>query len=262
MLIIGSSLYDERNFSNELTKDFQLIFLDHRGFVAPNVLEKVEKHYELDVILNDIALAAKKLNLQKFIICGHSGHAFLALEYAKEHQDQVIGVVLIGAAPSNSDARRQVCYEFFMNHASADRKDKFFRDWSTVEERIALTPEKRFAIMCLAAGAQSWYDYNFDASFMWDGVYTNMPIIDHLWGVAFRDIDITDGLKNFNLPVFLGLGGHDYLTGLPQLWNDLLEKFQNIDVHVFEKSGHNPHYEEPTSFNKTLLDWKHKIYSR
>ncbi len=259
MLIIGSSLYDERNFSPELVKEFQLIFLDHRGFVKPNSDENLSKHFGLDVILNDIEVVRKHLNLEKFIICGHSGHAFMALEYAKAHRDNVIGVVLIGTAPSNSDARRAECFEYFTKHASPERKEKFFREWSTVEERIAKSPESRFAIMCLAAGAQSWYDYNFDAAPMWQDVYTNMPVIDHLWGIVFRDIDITAGLSDFETPVLLTLGKHDYLTGLPHLWNDVTTKFKNIQVHVFQESGHNPHFEEPAHFNEMIIRWKLKL---
>jgi proline iminopeptidase len=259
MLIIGSSLYDQRNYSKELEKEFQLIFLDHRGFVKPTSEENLIKNFGLEVILKDIELVRKHLNLEKFIICGHSGHSFMALEYAKQHRDKVLGVVLIGAAPSNSDARRTECFEYFTKHASPERREKFFKEWSTVEGRIAQSPESRFAIMVLASGAQSWYDYNFDATPMWQDVYTNMPVIDHLWGVVFRDIDITTGLSDFETPVLLALGEHDYLTGLPHLWNDVKSKFNDIQIQVFKESGHNPHYEEAARFNEALIEWNRNV---
>ncbi len=80
-------------------------------------------------------------------------------------------------------------------------------------------------------------------------------MFDYVWGVVFRDIDITKGLDIFDKPVFLGLGRYDFLVAPPYTWNPIRPKFKNITVRIFEKSGHTPQYEEPELFDAELLHW-------
>ena len=121
--------------------------------------------------------------------------------------------------------------------------------------KIEAEPERRFVHYCLCAGAQGWFDHTFDAAALWDGLITNMQMFDYVRGRVFRDIDITRGLKNFDKPVFLALGRYDYLTGPPELWNNIKPHFRNLTETIFEQSAHCPQYEQPEEFNKALLRW-------
>ncbi len=53
---------------------------------------------------------------------------------------------------------------------------------------------------------------------MWDGVYTNMQIIDFLWGEAFAKLNLIKHLKDTNKPVFIGIGKYDILVAPTTLW--------------------------------------------
>jgi proline iminopeptidase len=86
-------------------------------------------------------------------------------------------------------------------------------------------------------------------------VYTNLPILDHLWGVLFRDIDITAGLERLTSPVLVLLGRHDYLMGPPQLWERVRPAFRHLTLRVLEQSGHTPQLEAPAQFDHDLLEW-------
>lgn len=259
-LIIGSHLYDQRVFSDQLANHLKMIFVDHRGFVRPPSDNIENSSFDLDVLINDIEIIRQKLKLEKFIIVGHSGHAFLALEYAKKYPDNITAVVMVASAPSNSDERRQLSGLYFEDKASDERKESFTHNMISLPEKIAADPEKRFVSYLLSAGAQSWYDYNFDATFLWQDIYTNMQMIDYVWGVVFRDIDITRDLENLDKPVFLALGRYDFLTGPPELWNSFETHFKNITVKIFEKSSHCPQYEEKKLFNQELLGWLSQVY--
>lgn len=254
-LVIGSSVYYPRTFLGTIRQQLQLIFVDHRGFVPPPSGRWQDDDFTLDVLLNDIETIRKALKLERFVVIGHSGHAFLALEYAKRFPQQVSQVVMIGASPDYSAATTQVRWDYFANEATPERKTAFERSMIQLPERIAADPDRRFVQMCLCAGPASWYDYRFDATPLWEGVYTNMQVIDYVWGVVFRDIDITVGLDRLNIPVFLALGRYDYLTGLPFLWNDVKTRFVDLTIAVFEQSAHTPQLEESDVFNRALLDW-------
>ncbi len=254
-LVVGSSLYDERVFSPELRKYLRFVFTDHRGFVPPGQTTPDHSAYDLPVLVNDVEKIRRQLELDKVIICGHSGHAFMALEYAKTYPSNVAGVVLTGCGPSNSDERRQASFDYFEQTASAERKALFGQRMNNLEKMIHDAPEKRFISYCLCSSPQGWYDLLFDPSPLWDGLYTNMQMIDYVWGEVFRDIDIIKGLHTLDKPVFLALGRYDYLTGPPELWDPILPHFADLTTRVFEKSAHCPQYEECELFNTELLTW-------
>jgi proline iminopeptidase len=255
VLVIGGTKYYPKIFSDSLRKDLMMIFIDHRGFTVPPKDDLTKDAYELDILINDIEKVRAHLNLRNFVILGHSGHAFLALEYAKKFPQHVSKVALLTVTPDYSARTHQIAASFFEENAEPERKRLFVENMQNLPEKIAAEPEKTFIHFCLAAGPKSWYNYQFDATALWEGLYTNMTMIDHVWGPVFRDIDITKGLDNFKLPVFLALGKYDYLTGPTYLWDDIKTKFSDLSMHIFEKSAHCPPYEEPELFNKKFMQW-------
>jgi proline iminopeptidase len=254
ILVVGSNVYYPRLFSDDLYKQFQFIFLDHRGFVKPPRALSIED-YTLDKIVDDIEMARKVLKLEDFIILGHSGHAFMALEYARKYPEHVQKVILLNTAPTNSQERQQQSFAHFNENAEPSRKKHFEKEIACLENDIKNDPERRFVHMCIRMGAHSFYDYTFDAAYMWEGVYTNMPIIDFLWGEEFGRRNIIKSLETFNKPVFLGLGRYDFLVSPISLWDPIDYTYKNVKKVVFEKSGHNPMFEEPQLFNRILVDW-------
>jgi len=254
ILVIGSSVYYPQLFSENLYEAFQFIFLDHRGFVKPPRPLQPED-YRLDNVLDDIETARQALNLTDLILLGHSGHAFMALEYAKKYPSHVRKVVLLNSAPTNSGERQHQSFAFFNETASSERKRQFESDMALLSSDIEKDPERRFVHMCIRMRAQSFYDYTFDAAYMWKDVYTNMPIIDHLWGEAFGQLNLIQSLASFDKPVFLGLGRYDYLVAPVMLWDAVDETYTHVKKAIFEHSGHNPMFEEPLAFDRELIQW-------
>lgn len=254
ILVVGSSVYYPQLFSTDLFEQFQFIFLDHRGFGSPpEVLEP--EHYRLDRVLDDIELARLQLGLTDVAIMGHSGHAFMVLAYARKYPEQVRKIILLNSAPSNSKERLDQSASFFEENAAPDRKSKFEQDISLLDSDTREYPERRFVHMCIRMGAQSFYDYTFDAAPMWDKVKTNMPVMDYLWGEAFAEMNLLQLLKDAGKPVFIGLGRYDYLVGPVSLWNSIDKNDPHVKKIIFERSGHNPMFEEPELFNQALIEW-------
>ncbi|MEN7551715.1 alpha/beta hydrolase [Rapidithrix thailandica] len=254
-LIIGSNRFYARAFSKELREHLQLIFMDHRGFVAPPEEPLENSAYALDILLQDIEALRRHLNLEQFLIVGHSGHAFMALEYAKKFPQHVLGSVMIGVSPDYSEAMHQATDAFFETTASAERKDLYAKNMAKLPGLIQAKPEKRFVDYCLCAGPRNWFQYDFDAAALWEGVETNMQMIDYVWGKVFRDIDITKDLDKLEKPVLLALGKYDYVTGPPSLWDKVVPVFKHIQVELFEESAHYPQFEQPAEFDEKLLAW-------
>lgn len=242
-MVIGSSLYYPRAFSQNLRKHLRMVFLDHRGF-APSPGPMDSSTFALDILVDDMERARQELGLGRIVVIGHSGHAYMALEYAKKYPGNVSHVVMIGISPDLSAASRQAAERYWQEAATPGRKAILQQNVGRLpDEKLAHLPAgQRFIQNYIRNGARTWYDAEFDATPLWAGVDINMDMFNYVWGRVFRDIDVTKGLETFDRPVFLALGRYDFLIAPPADWDPIKPKFRNLTVHVFERSGHTPQY--------------------
>ena len=253
-LVIGSSIYYPRIFSANLRRSLKLVFVDHRGFARPSG-DVHASDYELDILLDDIERVRQHLGLGKIIIIGHSGHGYMALEYAKKYPQHVSHVVVICTGPNHSAALAEVKERHWQEAVCPERKAKLESDLALLPAEIAASPETRFVTYCVRMGARSWYDHTFDGASLWEGVHVNMAMFDRVFGEIFRDIDITKGLDALHVPVFLALGRFDYLVAPYWTWEPYRASFRDLTVRVFDRSSHAPQLEESDAFDAELLRW-------
>ncbi len=258
ILVIGSAVYYPRTFLGDLYKHLKFVFVDHRGFASCNK-KCIEEDFSLENIITDIEKVRQELKLGKVIVLGHSGHGYMALEYAKRYSQYTTKVVLIATGPSNSSHNHQLAQEYFDSHASTERKQTQTKSLEDLDAALKADPNKRFITFCIKLGPRSWYDYNYDATSLWKGVSVNMLAFDYLWGKVFAAIDITQGLENFDIPVLVILGKYDYIVAPYYTWDKIKDKFKNIQIHVFQKSSHTSQMEEPEEFAKVLTNFMEKI---
>lgn len=253
-LVIGSARYYPRTFSQRLREHLRLVFVDHRGF-APASRPVTQADFGLDQLLRDMEHARVSLGLGEVVVIGHSGHAYLALEYAKRYPHAVTRAVLIAAGPSQSTAMAELTERHWRESVCPERKAKQDAALLELPRALAEAPERRFITFCLRLGPRSWFDPDFDAGPLWEGVSVHMTMFDHVWGEVFRDLDITQGLEGLRAPVLLALGRFDYLVAPHFAWEPYRGLFRELTVRVFDRSGHTPQLEESEAFDRVLLDW-------
>jgi proline iminopeptidase len=257
-MVVGSARYYSRAFSQDLRKHLRLAFVDHRGFAAPPGVRDTTA-FALDVLLDDMELVRRALDLGPVVVIGHSGHAFMALEYAKKYPASVSHVVMIGICPDFSAASVEASNTYWETSASAERKAVMEENLQRLpDEAIAqlpVTPGRKFISSYIRNAPKIWYDPHFDSSPLWEGVDINMDMFNHVWGRIFRDIEITRGLETLDRPVFLALGRYDFLLPAPPIWDPLRPRFNDLTVRIFERSGHTPQYEEAALFDEELVRW-------
>jgi proline iminopeptidase len=257
-LVIGSSVLYPRVFSENLRSNFRLVFLDHRGFSpTPSGPFDSPTDFSLDRLIDDMELARAQLGLGRIVVVGHSGHSFMALEYAKKYPAHVSHVVMIGIGPDLSGASREATERNWQDFASAERKSMLEENRRRYSDEVLaqLPKSEAFVLDYVRNGPRIWFDPRFDSSPIWEGTDVNTEMFDYVWGVVFRDIDITQGLESFDRPVFLALGRYDFLVPPPSAWEPLRSRFSDLTIRVFEKSGHTPQHDEPEVFDEELLAW-------
>ncbi|HCL66701.1 MAG TPA: alpha/beta hydrolase [Rhizobium sp.] len=254
LLVIGSSLYYARTFSQDLRRSVRFHFVDHRCFARP--LGNVDTaDFAFDTIIADIELARQSLSLQRFAILGHSGHGYMALEYARRFPDRVSHVVMAGTGPSQSPDMAELSERRWESEASPHRKAIFAREIARLAGDIAAHPDERFKHLLIRLGARSWFDADFDARPLWEGVWINDIGFDHLWGKVFRDFDMHAAARAVAAPVLLTLGRYDYLIAPPKAWEPFKTDFAALTVEMFERSAHTMQLEEKERFSEVLLDF-------
>jgi len=254
-IVIGFPTYYRRIFGDGLGSHFRLIYVDHRGS-APSPGPVSVAEFGLDKISGDIELVRSELDLGPVVIIGHSGHALLALEYAKMYPGSVSHVVMIGIAPDLSDESSALADSYWEESASAARKAALERNWADVPEDEPETyPGESFIRSYVRNGPMAWYDYEFDSTPLWEGVEVNMAMFNHVWGKLLAELDVSAGLADLKRPVFLALGKYDYLVAPPASWDPVKPAFKDLTIKIYEKSGHTPQFEEAALFNADLLEW-------
>jgi proline iminopeptidase len=256
-IVVGNTTYYPRIFSSELYSKLRLVFLDHRGFVLPPS-EKVDTNsFALDTLINDIELARKSLKLGRVAIIGHSGHAFLALEYAKKYPNNVSHIILISAPPEMGIAYSSAYAQKWRDSASTERKTIVKMNFQKYPDSLLakLTTSERYILNNIRNSPRYWYNPNFDPSPLWEGAFVNTEMMNYVWGRVFPRLDIKIGLDKLNIPVFLAIGLYDYALPPISVWEPLKTKFKDLTIRIFKYSGHTPPYEEPLLFNKELLSW-------
>jgi proline iminopeptidase len=255
-LVIGDTKYCPQTYSNLLRKHLKFVFLDHRVF-APSPGKLDTTSYSLEKILHDVETARRQLNLGKIIVIGHSGNAYLALEYAKKYAEHVSHVVMIGIAPKLGPEYAPLIERTWEESVDPVRKKIMQENLQKLpDEKIAnLKGDQAFIQWYIRNGPHIWYDPHFDSTPLWEGVEINMDIFNYIWGSVFRDIDITQNLDKLSAPVFLALGRYDNIVAPAYTWDPFRPKFQDLTIRIFEKSGHTPQLEQPDLFDEELLKW-------
>lgn len=252
IMVIGSHLYYPRTFSPELYKQFQFVFLDHRGF-AETLRPYSPPDFSLHNLINDIETVRKHLKIDRMLLLGHSGHGYIALEYAKKFPDSLSHLILIALSPEAGEKNITAANRYFEESVCPERKMLLQENLKKLESILQAKPEHAFISRMLAFGPMIWYKPDFDASFLWSGVKLIPEMFDEVWGKIFPSL-AANNLEAITCPIFLGLGRYDYWNP-PYLWETFRPHFNNLTLCVFEKSGHTPQYEEPTLFNEVLCDW-------
>jgi len=162
-MVIGSHLYYPRVFSDNLREHLRLIFMDHRGFApSPGVVDRSE--YELEVIVDDVESLRSRLGLPRVAMVGHSGHALMALEYAKRYPERTSHVVMIGMPPDIGPATMALAEDNYQGLADEERRVAEQENILAMpgEELAKLAPGEAFVRGYIRNAARTWFDPRFD----------------------------------------------------------------------------------------------------
>jgi pimeloyl-ACP methyl ester carboxylesterase len=260
-----------RHFNSDLEHQFLMVYWEQRGAgrsyrsSIPRESMTIERFVrDLDEV---VELVRQRFQKAKVVLLGHSWGSALGILYAARYPEKVAAYVGVGQVADMREGER-LSYDFARTEATrrGDRRalealDRIGPPPHSVDEM--LTSRKwveRFGGAFhsnLSTGKLIWAALRTDEANLIDLINFgrgNRFSLTHLWS-EFREFDVDQELTSFATPVIFFLGRHDW--EVPSvLAARYFERIRAPHKHLvwFERSAHNPPFEEQELFNRTFAE--------
>jgi proline iminopeptidase len=242
---IGTKPY-ELQMPSQLSDRLQLVFVDLRGSGRSTGLPS---DLTFDVLASDLEAVRADLGVERVSVLGHSILGVLAIEYGRRCPASVSHVITVGTPPFGDMARVSArATSFFEEDASEERKQVLR------ENLTGLPTDASMGQIMFAQTPMRFFDARIDAVPLFAEANARPEVIAHLLGTLTAGWDVIASSSALRVPVFLAHGRHDYVVPCV-LWEGIADRLPGATFRLFERSGHQPFFEEPEEFASVLLDW-------
>lgn len=274
-----------RKFNSDLEKHFTIVYWDQRNAGKsykkkfPKEEIKVQKYIQdVDTL---VSYLKNRLKAKKIFLVGHSWGSRLGMYVIQKHPENFIAYVGIGQELSSYEGEL-ISYQYTLNKARELNKVKAIKDLEEIGEPQSgdytkmykngyrdFWKQKNWLIKLGGDSYDKLIYVKWMLSIWFSREYSFFDLLKFRKSVGFsadniihdQDYNNFDFFKQFpevKIPVFFISGKCDYNTPWP-----LVEKYCDSlkapykEFIKFEKSGHNPIFEEPEKFNEEII----RIYS-
>lgn len=229
----------------QLAESYAVVFYDQRGN-GRSSLEQIDRDtFNVELMVDDLEQLRKEFKVERLTLLGHSWGGLLALYYATKYPDNVERLILIDAAPVNTDLLMK-SYENLVSRFS-ESEWTHLQEMYDSEEYKKGNPVVHNEAMRLSEG-KTFYreelidEYMLHASFD-ERTAKNMVQIAPLATEIKLSISVQDDLDRISCPVLIIHSRQDFIVEeSPRLTHELL---RNSRIEYIENSGHYPFIEAP-----------------
>jgi proline iminopeptidase len=251
--LAGSRFY-ERSFFLGARSELQTTHVELRGNRSDTGVVEGLTIAQLSDSLRDFL---DEINLSKAAIVGHSGHGFLAMDFAARYPERVSHLILAGAAPTFGAEFEAESARYWEMLASPERKAIDAENQRRLAvERDQLSAQDAITRTYVLGAPRLFFDPRFDCTFLWEGTRVSAEIWDRFWGSGgeWKRFDAKATLPAIKCPVLIIAGICDFIVP-PTLWYRTKDLIRDCEYALLDRSGHNPQLEEAERFDRTVLEW-------
>jgi proline-specific peptidase len=228
-----------------LGDEYKLVFLDMRG----SGRSEDKPPYTHEQWTSDIDELRKQLGLEQIKMLGGSYGGFITLEYALRYPGNLTHIMLRDTAPScnYNDQSTEKALNSNLPGINEDMLDRLFGG------RVKSNDEFKE----MFGAIQPLYTVVWDeekAKQRLDSIFFHYETHNYAFRVNQPAYDLTEQLKNIQVPVLVTVGRHDWITPVVAS-EDIHREVPNSTLVIFENSGHSPHLEENEKYLELVRDF-------
>lgn len=242
---IGTQPY-ELQMPAQLSDRLQLVFVDLRGSGRSS---GDFTDLDFDRLSEDLEAVRGALGRERIAVLGHSIAGVLAIEYGRRCPGSVSHVIAVGTPPNGDMTRLAASSAAFFEADASETRKRLLR-----ENMAGLPAGASPGQLMYAQTPMRFFAADFDATPLFAGVSVKPEVFAHLMGVLTPGWDITVDASSLRVPIFLAQGRYDYIVPYT-LWKGIPETLPDAELHLFERSSHQPFFEEPERFASVLTGW-------
>jgi proline iminopeptidase len=260
-----------RYFNADLEHRFLMVYWEQRGTGRSYRSDIPSESMTIEQFVRDldevVELVRDRFGKERVVLLGHSWGSALGILYTTRHPEKVAAYVGIGQVVDMAEGER-----LSYGYARTEATRRHHRRALKALDRIGPPPHSVDEMLTsrkwverfggafhgnLSTGKLIWAALRTDEANLVDLIkfgQGNRFSLRHLWP-EFREFKVDGTLTSFETPVIFLLGRYDW--EVPSLL--AARYFQRLhapDKRLiwFEHSAHNPPFEEPELFNRTLID--------
>src|SRR5205823_13047990 len=111
-IVYGVHLLYPRTFSQRFKSELRCVYLDNRAS-DPDAIVRPDAPYTIEASVEDLEAARQKLQMDRFVLIGHSVFGLTVLAYARRYPNHVAQVVAMGSLPEASVSFIRSINDFF-----------------------------------------------------------------------------------------------------------------------------------------------------
>ena len=263
-----------RYYNNELENHFVVVYWEQRGTGRSYDSKIYQKSMTLNQFVSDlhelIGYLKNRFMKNKVYLMGESWGSLLGILYAQKYPEDLTVYIGIGQI-SNTKESELLGYEFTLAEARRRNNKKALRELQkmgslpggTVE---SVKIERKWLVKFggLIYG-KSGYFYLLSwilkilsvSEYAWPDLlrfsYGSKMSLKFLWDEIFQ-VNLFEQIPSLEIPVYFLIGCHDHCISsalVEEYFEYLKAPFKKLIW--FEKSGHNPPWEESERFNKVVI---------
>lgn len=236
-----------------LMAERQVLFYDQAGCglsYRPNDVSS----FTIPFFLHELENILRFLDIQEYVLLGHSWGAMLALDHALLRPQGLLGLVLASPIVKTLDWSRDI--------------NRFREDLSHAQRQAIETAEQEdgYEAPAFLEATRAFYAKHVLRLFPWPEMYARAgqkignEVYRHMWGPTeficsgtLRSYDRVDRLFEVDVPTLFTCGVYE--GARPETLAEYVLQMPHSSLSVFEESSHMPHLEEQEKYLGVLREF-------
>ncbi len=249
----GMSSEGFRSLASRLSKTNKAIIFDQRG-TGKSDLDRINSStITMDLLVADIEEIRKFLNIDKWVLLGHSFGGMLGSYYSAKHPDKVMGLIL----SSSGGVDMELFQTLDITSRLSTRNQDSLRYWNRRISNGDTSFQARLKRGLFLAPAYL-YNQEYIPAIAQRLTQGNMTIN----GLVYQDMrriefDCKPSLSTFEEPVLVIQGAHDIIP--ETISKKTADLFSHSSLVILERSGHYGWLEEADIYFSTIMGFLDSI---